>query len=105
MSKKMGPPGPGEACARVAPKRRFWGKRGKLSNPRTTLVDRTLSIAQKMTICKNKKKKRVPGWLGGYRPGIVSPVALVTALVRSQSVAWEILHALGVGGKRKEKKK
>lgn len=65
MSKKMGPPGPGEACARVARKRRFWGKRGKLSNPRTTLVDRTLSIAQKMTICKNKKKKRVPGGSGG----------------------------------------
>ena len=43
-----------------------------------------------------------PGGSAGSGSGIVSAVALVAAVVRVQSLAWEHSHAVGVAKKRKK---
>ena len=48
---------------------------------------------------KKRIKRELPDGSAGYRSGGVTAIALVTAVVWVQSLAWECPHATGVGQK------
>ena len=69
----------------------------------------SVSLLGDMYISNNNKnicwkKKEFPDGSGGLGSGAITAVALVTALARIRSLAWELLHAQGEAKKKKKPK-